>query len=368
MTEITEPTLLVNRAIVQRNIKNMADKAARNGVALKPHFKTHQSRSIGHWFKNYGVNGITVSSLKMAEYFAQAGWNDITIAFPAFAGQAAKINNLARNHDITILLSSAEAFDGLRQAINESVSVFIEIDTGANRTGLLPAMKQEINSIAHIINHSQHFSFKGFYSHPGHSYGCRSKDEIKEVHNQTLQIMQELKAYFSSSFPDLVICIGDTPCCSVGERFEGIDQISPGNFVFCDLMQVQIGSCSIRDIGICLASPVIARYPDREEIAVHAGAIHLSKELLSENNHFLYGKVVPLRSDLSWEKPVEGCYVQSLSQEHGIIKCTPSFFENISIGDPIGILPVHSCLTADTMHKYLEIQTKTVHDHLQASN
>ena len=41
---------------------------------------THQSAKIGEWFKRFGVNAITVSSVQMAEYFAANGWNDITIA------------------------------------------------------------------------------------------------------------------------------------------------------------------------------------------------------------------------------------------------------------------------------------------------
>lgn len=367
MTEISEPTLLVNREIVQKNIQNLADKATRDGVAFKPHFKTHQSRSIGHWFRSFGVDGITVSSLKMADYFAKAGWNDITIAFPAIPIHADRINQLARQADITILLSNTEAFESLNEAIKQHASVFIEIDTGANRTGFLPSKTEEIKSLAHKINGSKHLTFKGFYSHPGHSYRCRSQKEIEKVHNNTLQIIHKIKADIELDFKKLTACIGDTPCCSVADNFEGIDQISPGNFVFYDLMQVQIGSCSSADIAVCLASPVIARYPERHEIAVHAGAIHLSKESLNENGQILYGKVVSLNSDLSWNEPIDGCYVKSLSQEHGIVKCSPSFFESITIGDPIGILPVHSCLTADAMKEYMEIQTKTRHDHLQAA-
>ena len=49
----------------------MARKAKDNGLIFRPHFKTHQSIEIGEWFRESGVNKITVSSLTMANYFGR---------------------------------------------------------------------------------------------------------------------------------------------------------------------------------------------------------------------------------------------------------------------------------------------------------
>ena len=78
---ITRPTFLVDETRARANIHRMANKAKRSGVAFRPHFKTHQSTRIGGWFRDEGVDRITVSSVSMAEHFAEAGWTDITIAF-----------------------------------------------------------------------------------------------------------------------------------------------------------------------------------------------------------------------------------------------------------------------------------------------
>jgi hypothetical protein len=37
---------------------------------------------VGEWAKEYGITEITVSSIKMAEYFCGHGWENIHIAFP----------------------------------------------------------------------------------------------------------------------------------------------------------------------------------------------------------------------------------------------------------------------------------------------
>src|SRR5699024_7769567 len=132
-----------------------------------------------------------------------------------------------------------------------------------------------------------------------------------------------------------------------------------------DLMQTQIGSCRVHDIAVALACPVVATYPQRNQLAIHGGAIHLSKEQLVENGQSHYGKVVKLDDQLHWGDPIEGCYVQSISQEHGIVQCSPAFFDKITIGDIIGILPVHSCLTADTMKGYWLLEENRFMEHMQ---
>ena len=82
MIEIIRPTFVIDKKICLNNIEKMTQKAADNGLRFRPHFKTHQSAEIGEWFRSFGVNAITVSSLQMAKYFAANGWKDITLAFP----------------------------------------------------------------------------------------------------------------------------------------------------------------------------------------------------------------------------------------------------------------------------------------------
>ncbi|MEL6971921.1 MAG: alanine racemase, partial [Bacteroidota bacterium] len=67
---ISTPTLLLDEQRCRRNIAAMVQNAEQQQVQLRPHFKTHQSLEIGRWFKENGVNKITVSSLAMAHYFA----------------------------------------------------------------------------------------------------------------------------------------------------------------------------------------------------------------------------------------------------------------------------------------------------------
>ncbi|MCK5222536.1 MAG: alanine racemase, partial [Candidatus Aminicenantes bacterium] len=68
--DIIEPTLILDSAKCRKNIRSMLKKAAESEASFRPHFKTHNSREIGRWFREEGVDKITVSSVKMAGYFA----------------------------------------------------------------------------------------------------------------------------------------------------------------------------------------------------------------------------------------------------------------------------------------------------------
>ena len=364
-TMITSPTLLVDEHKCRANIRRIVRKAEKHHLEFRPHFKTHQSADIGSWFKDEGVSGITVSSVKMALYFARNGWKDITIAFPVNIREMEAINKLSEEISVTILISTPDIIEKLADKAESAIGVMIEIDTGSNRTGLEVNHIEEIQKLIAGLSECKNLEFKGFYSHPGHSYAARSAEEIKETHKNVLSKISDLVSGLSLDRKEYSICIGDTPCSSVSTNFEGIDQISPGNLVFYDLMQVQIGSCSIREIAVALACPVVAKYPSRKEIVVHGGAVHLSKEAMEENGTKHFGFPAHLNED-GWQVSDDNGYVKSLSQEHGIIKCSSAFMKTVSPGGLIAILPVHSCLCADLMGGYQSLGGETL-NHLRTA-
>ena len=52
--------------------------------------------------------------------------------------------------------------------------------------------------------------------------------------------------------------------------------------------------------------------------------------------------------------------VTQLSQEHGVLNLDPATLHSLQPGSLIGILPVHACLTADAMKKYITMHGKSV--------
>ena len=355
--KIIKPSLILDEKRCRKNIREMYEKALKHGLAFRPHFKTHQSLEIGRWFKELGINKITVSSVEMAEYFSKE-WKDITIAFPVNILEIDQINQLASTHILNLLVESKESAAFLKDHLKSPVGIFIKTDVGSHRTGLDPENHELIDSILRIIepeiSNSQPgtmnpLSFKGFLAHAGHTYKCRGKNEILKVHDECRKILGHLKEKYLPSYPNLIISYGDTPSCSVADQFDGIDEIRPGNFVFYDLSQVQIGSCEPGQIAIALACPVVALHPDRNEIVVYGGGIHLSKERLEDKNEGIhYGTCVRVSKNGLGEI-IPGMVVKSLSQEHGVLRIPETKISDLKTGELVYVLPVHSCMTVNLM-------------------
>jgi D-serine deaminase-like pyridoxal phosphate-dependent protein len=61
-----------------------------------------------------------------------------------------------------------------------------------------------------------------------------------------------------------------------------------------------------------------------------------------------------------WGDIVENAVLARLSQEHGIVEAPPSFIDRLRPGGIIKIMPVHSCLTAHAMKRYLTLTGRTI--------
>ncbi|MBC6366036.1 alanine racemase [Algoriphagus sp. AK58] len=361
LARITSPTLLINEKITRANLQKMAAKADRHGKSLVPHWKTAQSHEIGRWAQEYGIQEVTASSIKLAEYLCGQGWDNIHIAFPFNVREIGRLDRLAENQSISVQIVNPVTAQLMADQLTKSIGFFIEIDAGYGRTGVHISDFETIDEILKIANTSPFLHFKGFYLHPGHTYYGVDKAKIHEESREALHLLKEK---YQLAYPNLITRLGDTPGCAVMEEFGDVDELGPGNFVFFDLMQVQLGSCRKEDIAVCLAVPVVDINLERKEILVHGGGVHLSKDVLvNPDGSKNFGEVV-LLDENGWTIPAHYSYLKSISQEHGVIKASDELLAEVQIGDLLGILPVHSCMTADCMGEYLSLDGRIV-DHAE---
>ncbi|MCD6567007.1 MAG: alanine racemase [Bacteroidales bacterium] len=341
----------------------MKQKADKNNVQFRPHFKTHQSVEIGEWFRQEGVLSISVSSLKMARYFAEAGWDDITLAFPVNIREASQINELAGKIKLNLLFIHEETVEFLDHYLENQIGAFIKIDAGYHRSGISATDKKQVSKLYRSLRNSGHIQFKGLLAHTGQNYHAASKTEIVSNYYNTLEQLHNLADTCCSNQKQLIVSVGDTPSCSLVDDLSGVDEIRPGNFVFYDLMQYELGSCTPDQIAVIMVCPVVSVQKDRNEVVIWGGAVHFSKEYIHHKNKApSYGQVVELTKE-GWQWTGNNEFLASVSQEHGIVKLLPEKIVGIKPGDLLGIAPVHSCLTANLMKGYLTLDGEKI-DHL----
>lgn len=335
-----QPILILDSGRCKRNISRMADRAKQANCEFRPHFKTHQSQTIGRWFRNVGVSGITVSSVSMAQYFAEDGWDDITIAFPFFPQQIQGLKQLELKAELRLFVNSTDHLELLNKELSNPFKFFIEIDPDYGRSGVSYKNVEQIRKLIESSEKIEKANFHGFYIHDGRTYKSSGLDEIRDAINPTIDILIELK----KQFPEAKISLGDTPSSSISDRLNEMDELTPGNFVFYDYMQVQIGSCSLDDVALFAVLPVGQTFPGYNRSIVHGGAVHLSKEFITPDNKKNFGQVIHYSQDSKLSE-AKGLFLTALSQEHGTLNGLPLPGE-----ENVWVCPIHSCLTAN-LHK-----------------
>ena len=345
--DIRKPTLCIDERLARENIRIMAAKAARQGVLFRPHFKTHQSVEVGRWFRQAGVNAITVSSVTMARAFADAGWDDITIAFPLNVRETEEICALAARIKLNVLFDNPEQAAALAKVLKQPPGFFIKVDTGYHRAGVLPGDRETMEAILSVA--AGPMEFRGFLTHTGQTYSAGSTEAVLQMSRESRAMLSGLKDAFSGRYPGIITSVGDTPSCSISEDFSGADEIRPGNFVYYDLMQLRLGSCRFGQLAAAVICPVVSVYPSRNQALVYGGAVHLSKEtLIQPDGSKIYGLAVPFTGG-RWGLPEGEDYMVSLSQEHGLMRTGSRWAASLRPGDLVAVIPVHSCLAADLL-------------------
>lgn len=347
---VDRPVLILDEERCKQNIQRIVSKSELNDCEFRPHFKTHQSKTIGRWFKEAGVNGITVSSPEMGLYFAGDGWDDITIAFPFYPAQIEKLKELEKYCKLRLFITSKADIKLLNQELKNPFLIIIEIDSGYGRSGIHFKNNDIIKDLIKTSNRLKLSKFHGFYIHDGRTYRAIGKEEIEAAVQPSIHALLHLKEKFS----DAKISLGDTPSASVLTNLGKLDEITPGNLVFYDWMQVQIGSCSVNDVCLYVLLPIAQYKEDGKNVIVHGGAAHLSKEFILTENIQNFGQVIQY-SKSSHIRPEKDSRIIALSQEHGTLNKLSDKSK-----DYITIIPIHSCLTANLFDHYITTDGKRI--------
>jgi len=345
------PQVFIDHKRVRQNLERVFHNPLFSNINFRPHFKTHQSVETGRVFREFGIDKITVSSFPMAEYFANDGWQDIMIAIPINPADSGSYSKLADKISLHFLVDSAEAAEIAMNQIQNSVTFHIKCDCGYGRAGIPVQNKERFSEIIKLFSTYTNHDFGGLVSHFGNSYHLDEKG-IFDINLSGTSDLRNLKTYLETLHGlNCSISIGDTPSLRLynDEILNEIDEIRPGNFVYYDVMQFLAGHCQITDIAAALEVPFLSLYPERNEVLVHGGAVHLSKESCPmPDGKIGYGVAIRL-SENGIGEVIQGAFVDRLSQEHGILRVQPGFFNEFKPGDSIGILPVHSCLMVSAM-------------------
>lgn len=358
LSELDTPSLLIDKVKLFENIDACQRRAHELKVNWRPHVKTHKCAPIAAMQVQGMFGGITVSTIKEAEYmFDEEGIVDIIYAVGIAPHKLPRIALLnKRGADVKIILdnlASAMAVSEFCRSQNVRIGVLLEIDCDGHRSGLKP-QDPLLVTVAKALTDGA--VFKGVLTHAGDSYFACSREQLEScADNEVRQITLAADMLKAAGYPCEIVSVGSTPTFAAVKNASGVTEYRSGVGVFHDLVMAGINVCQVKDIALSVLVSVIGHQAEKGWIITDGGWMAMSRDrgTAVQTVDWGYGLVCDETG-----KPLEGLWMKSTNQEHGIIcrrdgsAINP---EDYPIGTRLRILPNHACPTAAAFDKYFVV-------------
>ena len=351
--ELPTPAALLDEARMQANITRMQERISALGVRLRPHVKTAKCLPVAQQQLAAGAVGITVSTLKEAEVFFDAGINDILYAVCIVPSKLAQARALReRGCALTVVVDSMAAAAAIA-AQDHAFDVMIEIDSDGHRAGVKPdsALLLELGRALHEGG----AALKGVMTHAGASYDCRTPDELQAMAEQERSLCvlaaQRLRG---AGLPCPEVSVGSTPTALSALHLAGVTEVRAGVYVFNDLVMLGVGVCSVEELALSVLTTVIGHQRDKGWVLVDAGWMAMSRDRGTQEHaqDYGFGAICDERGRF-----IEGLVMSAANQEHGILtlqggQTDPELPARFPVGTRLRVLPNHACATAAQFPQY----------------
>lgn len=360
LADAETPALVLDRVRLRRNCERMLARCRSLGVRLRPHMKTLKSIDAARIAVDPDHEGIAVSTLQEADYFAGHGIEDIQLAVciaPGKLDRAAEI--AARVPRFGFFIDSVDTARAVAAHPHaDRFGVWIEIDSGEHRTGLAPD-DSALLEIAEIIASSP-ARLAGVATHGGHSYRARDSDSIAAIaEDERRAVVAAAERLRGAGVEVAGVSAGSTPTAVHARSARGLTELRAGVYMAGDLFQAALGSHGPEDMAASVLATVISHKPEQNQIVIDAGGLALSKDRSTaaiEDGDLGYGLVV----DIAGEPSLGRLIVGGVHQEHGEIRGDgPLPFDRLPIGSKVRVLPNHVCMTAAAYGRSLVVDGGT---------
>lgn len=356
ISELETPCLILDSRRLKKNISNIHKHIKNLGVNLRPHGKTAKNIDVIKMALQGQDGGITVSTLKEAEYYFSHGISDIVYAVGIAPVKLDRIAGLIKKGaNITLILDSIEQVKFVAakgQQYSLTIPVLIELDCDEQRSGV-SLDDSLLLDIGHVLNNTQGVMLSGVLTHGGASYQCQSIADIRFVAQKERDMAVMCSEILrKNGLPCPIVSVGSTPTAIFAEDLSGVTEIRAGVFMFNDLVMAGLGVCDISDIAISVLTSLIGHQKRKRWLISDGGWMALSRDggSASQKTDQGYGLVCNAEGD-----PLQDLIVSNTSQEHGIITDRQKkelAWETFQIGSMLRILPNHACATAAMHDRY----------------
>lgn len=340
INELDSPALVVFPERVKHNIQLAMDMIG-DVTRLRPHIKTNKSPDVVRLMLQAGIKKFKCATIAETEMLAQCYAPDVLLAYQPLGPKLHRFVSLIKKYPATgfsCLTDNITAANEQAAVFNSNsltVPVFIDLNVGMNRTGVVPGEKAI--DLADHIRQLKGISLAGLHAYDGHIL-----DVDFETKKQNCDAAYTLVEKLNSILQLPVIIMGGSPAFSVHCKRKNIE-CSPGTFVYWDKGYSDL--CPEQKFlpAAVLVSRVIS-LPAANRICLDLG----HKSVAAENE--ISKRVFFLNA--------EGLNPAGQSEEHLVLETNQSY--SFKPGDVLYGLPYHICPTVALYERVYPVENGAV--------
>ena len=243
--ELDTPCLLVDLDAVKRNLGRMQETMQRNGIASRPHAKTHKTPAIARLQLASGAVGICTAKVSEAEVMVEYGIDRILLTtVNVTAPKIRRAMALRRQCDRFIqAVDTPENARDLSAAAREAgvvADVVVDVDPGGHRTGITPGAPAL--ELARLVDTLPGLRLRGLLCYDGGAQHVTGFAVRREQALERLVAAAETKVQMDRAGLDTgIFSGGGTGTYNIDHETPGLTDVQVGSYVFMDAQYLAIG-------------------------------------------------------------------------------------------------------------------------------
>ena len=234
--KIDSPALLIYPERIAQNIREMLAIAG-NPDRLRPHVKTHKMVEIIRMQQDAGIRKFKCATLAEAELLAQCAAADVLVAYPLTGPGPARLSRLQKKYPATgfsCLVDNPQALETLEEIVQAEgirLGVFMDLNVGMNRTGIVPGPGAA--ELYKKMDSAKSLDCRGFHAYDGHLRNPDPQIRAKDCDAafKKVEALRETLLAQAIRVPDIIA--GGSPTFPIHARRTGVE-LSPGTTLLWD--------------------------------------------------------------------------------------------------------------------------------------
>lgn len=269
------PALVIYDEMIDANISTTLKHLQGQTARWRPHVKTSKLRYTISKLVGRGIHQCKCSTTLEVAAACAAGMNDVLLAYPTTHATATRLREIANRQPGSRLSCIVENVEQVERFSGSKIGVFVDINSGMNRTGADPRNPAALLTLVRQIDKLK-LEFRGLHYYEGHFRGQDQRNEEPLAHAGYDDVLSIVEMFERARYRIEEVITSGTPSFPYAVSYTKfqehglVHRISAGTLVYNDCLSLgTLPNWGYRPAALVLSSVVSS--PLSHQVTCDAG-------------------------------------------------------------------------------------------------